>query len=150
MNTWAEVPSAFTFVQKAQRGLTRAGCVLQTQAGRLESRRSLWVQFSSAGNYYAGTGLTLTGNTFSITDTGVTAASYGSASSVATFAVNAQGQLTSASNTAIAIAANQITSGTIASSLISGSYTGITGLGRSQRVYGMPHPSRMLIWPTPA
>ena len=40
--------------------------------------------------------------------TGVTAASYGSASSVATFTVDAKGRLTTASNTAIAISAGQI------------------------------------------
>jgi hypothetical protein len=44
----------------------------------------------------------------------VTAAAYGSASSVATFTVNAQGQLTLAASTAIAIAASQVTSGTLA------------------------------------
>jgi hypothetical protein len=73
-----------------------------------------WIQFSGAGTYTAGTGLTLTGTQFSITNTAVTAASYGSATQVGTFAVNAQGQLTSASNTAIAINGNQITSGTVA------------------------------------
>ncbi len=67
--------------------------------------------------------------TIEISNTGVAAATYGSASSVPTIAVNAQGQITSASNTSIAIDANQITTGTIGSSLISGSYTGITGVG---------------------
>jgi hypothetical protein len=88
-----------------------------------------FVQIGGPGAYTAGTGLTLTGTQFSITNTAVTAASYGSASSVGTFTVNAQGQLTSASNTAIAINGNQITSGTVGSSYISGSYTGITGVG---------------------
>jgi hypothetical protein len=74
----------------------------------------VWQQFSGAGTYTAGTGLTLTGSQFSITNTSVTADSYGSASSVATFTVNAQGQLTAAASTAIAIAASQVTSGTLA------------------------------------
>lgn len=89
----------------------------------------VWQQFSGAGTYTAGTGLTLTGSQFSITNTGVSAATYGSASSVPTIAVNAQGQITSASNTSIAIDATAITSGTIDTARISGSYTGITGVG---------------------
>ena len=89
----------------------------------------VWQQFSGAGTYTAGTGLTLAGNQFSITNTGVVAATYGSASAVPVIAVNAQGQITSATDTAIAINGNQITSGTVGSSYISGSYTGITGVG---------------------
>ena len=88
-----------------------------------------FVQISSVQVYSAGTGLTLTNTTFSITNTAVTAASYGSASSVPTFTVNAQGQLTLAANASIAINGNQITSGTIGSAYLSGSYTGITGVG---------------------
>jgi hypothetical protein len=88
-----------------------------------------FAQISSAQIYSAGTGLTLTGTTFSLTNTAVTAGSYGSASAVSTFTVNAQGQLTAASNTSIAINANQVTSGTLDTARISGSYTGITGVG---------------------
>jgi hypothetical protein len=77
---------------------------------------------NATGNYTvayltAGAGLFRTnGNgalTVGISNTGVTAGSYGSASSVTTLTVNAQGQLTVAGNVAIAIAASQITSGTL-------------------------------------
>jgi hypothetical protein len=75
------------------------------------------ITFSQIGAtqiYSAGTGLTLTGTTFSISNTAVTAATYGSASKTVTLAINAQGQITSASEQDIAIAASQITSGTLA------------------------------------
>lgn len=72
-----------------------------------------FVQISDSTLYTAGTGLTLTGTQFSISNTAVTASSYGSASSVGTFTVNAQGQLTLAASTAIAINGNQVTSGTV-------------------------------------
>ena len=71
----------------------------------------------SVANLTAGAGLfRINGNgalTVGIADTGVTAGSYGSASSVTTLTVNDQGQLTVAGNVAIAIAASQITSGTL-------------------------------------
>lgn len=89
-----------------------------------------FAQVSSAQVYQAGTGLNLSpSTTFNISNTGVAAAAYGSASSVGAFTVNAQGQLTLAASTPIAINGNQITSGTVGSSYISGSYTGITGVG---------------------
>jgi hypothetical protein len=105
-----------------------------------------FAQISSAQIYSAGTGLTLTNTTFSITNTAVTAASYGSASSVPNYTVNAQGQLTFAASTPIAISytavsglaasattdttnASNITSGTLPTARLSGSYTGITGVG---------------------
>jgi len=115
-----------------QEGLTGAGesYVLTTSNPIIIGTTNLtFTQFSASQVYSAGTGLTLTGTTFSITNTGVSASTYGSASSVPTIAVNAQGQITSASNTPIAINGNQITSGTVGSAYISGSYTGITGVG---------------------
>jgi hypothetical protein len=129
MNTWAEVPSAFTFIESGTTLSDTGWVCTSNQGGTINVTPITWSQFSGAGSYLAGTGLTLTGNTFSITNTAVTAAAYGSASQVATFTVNAQGQLTLAASTSIAIAASQVTSGTFDSARLSGSYTGITGLG---------------------
>jgi hypothetical protein len=129
MNTWAEVPSAFTFIESGTTLADTGWVCTSNQGGTIDVTPITWSQFSGAGSYLAGTGLTLTGNTFSITNTAVTAAAYGSASQVATFTVNAQGQITLAANASIAIAASQITSGTIDSARLSGSYSGITGLG---------------------
>ena len=86
-----------------------------------------FVQISDTQIYTAGTGLTLSGTQFSITNTGVTASSYGTASSVPTLAINAQGQITSASNTAIAINANQITSGAVTNAQLQNSSITING-----------------------
>lgn len=72
-----------------------------------------FIQFGAPITYSAGTGLTLGGTVFSITNTGLTASTYGSASAVPVIAFNAQGQATSVTNTNIAIAASQITSGTL-------------------------------------
>jgi len=129
MNTWAEVPSAFTFIESGTTLSDTGWVCTSNQGGTIDVTPITWSQFSGAGSYLAGTGLTLTGNTFSITNTAVTAAAYGSASQVATFTVNAQGQLTLAASTSIAIAATQITSGTFDTARLSGSYSGITGLG---------------------
>jgi len=127
-NTWDELVSALVFVEDGTLNGTAWYCYVM-QGGVLGTTAVNWSNFSIAGTYFAGTGLTLAANTFSITNTGVSANTYGSASAVPVFAVNAQGQLTSVTNTNIAINANQITAGTIDSARISGSYTGITTVG---------------------
>lgn len=73
----------------------------------------VFIQFGAPITYSAGTGLTLAGTVFSITSTGLTASTYGSASSVPVIAFNAQGQATSVTDTSIAISTSQITSGTL-------------------------------------
>jgi hypothetical protein len=67
-------------------------------------------QFAAPITYTAGTGLSESpAFTFNIANTAVTAATYGSASAVPVFAVNAQGQLTSVTNTNIAINGSAVT-----------------------------------------
>ena len=128
-DTTTEIASGdFTFVSNGTL-YADTGWVQTNPVTTVGTSSIVFVQFSGAGTYTAGTGLTLSGTQFSITNTGVSAATYGSASSVPTIAVNAQGQITSASNTSIAIDASQVTSGTVDATRLSGSYTGITGVG---------------------
>jgi hypothetical protein len=68
-----------------------------------------FAQIAAAQIYSAGTGLTLTGTQFSISNTAVVASSYGSATQVGTFTVNAQGQLTAAASTTVTPAVGSIT-----------------------------------------
>ena len=107
MDVWSEVPGAYTVILNGGQVDTGWVCTA-TQSGTINVTAMPWVQFASANTYYAGTGLTLASNTFSITNTGVSAATYGSASIVPVIAVNAQGQITSASNSTISIAPSQI------------------------------------------
>ena len=66
MDVWAELVSAFTFVEQ---GTTQAdtGWVCTVDAGgTLGTTAIAFSQFSGAGAYSAGNGLSLTGNTFSV------------------------------------------------------------------------------------
>ena len=107
-DTWDELISAICFVES---GSTLAGsawyCTIQP-GGTLGVTAVTWSNFSVAATYTAGTGLTLTDYVFSITNTGVIAAAYGSASKTLTATVNAQGQLTVLAATDIAIANTQV------------------------------------------
>ena len=96
-----------------------------------------------------GTGLTSVASatdtiTLSLDNTAVTAASYGNASAVATFTVDAQGRLTAASNSAISITASQISdkgsnlvtslSGTANEIAVSNSGVGVVTIGLPSNV----------------
>jgi hypothetical protein len=102
-NTWDELVSAFTFIEEGTT-LADTGWVCTIDAGgTLGTDPVIFAQFSGAGTYLAGTGLTLTGNTFNITNTGVTADTYGTVARSITATVNAQGQITSMSDAEIAL-----------------------------------------------
>ena len=105
--TWSQYVSALVFVEYGTQAGTAWYCTAQP-GGTLGTTAMTWSNFSTSASYTAGTGLTLTGYQFSITNTGVSANTYGSASAVPVIAVNAQGQITSATTTTIAIANTQV------------------------------------------
>lgn len=125
---WNEFLGAITFIVEGSQGGSAWYCTAQP-GGTLGVTDLNWSNFSVSSSYTAGTGLTLSGSQFSITNTGVVAGTYGNDARTVTLAINAQGQITSAVDQPISIAGSQITSGTIGSSYLSGSYANITGVG---------------------
>ena len=114
MDVWSEVPGSFVFITAGSTQANTGWTTTAADVGTIDVTAMPWVQFSGAGTYLAGTGLTLTGNTFSITNTAVTAGTYGTDARNMTLTVNAQGQITALFDQPIALAASQITSGTLA------------------------------------
>ena len=107
MDVWAEVPGAYTVVLNGSQANT-AWVSTSADTGTINVTPITFVQFSGVSTYYAGTGLTLASNTFSISNTGVTAGTYGSDSRSITQVVNAQGQITNIYDQPIAIANTQV------------------------------------------
>ena len=105
-DVWDEFIGAITFVVEGSQGGSAWFCTAQP-GGTLGVTAINWSNFSVSSTYTAGTGLTLSGTQFSITNVG-TAGTYGSASQVPVFVTNAQGQVTSVTNTAIAISNTQV------------------------------------------
>jgi hypothetical protein len=106
-NTYDELLSAYLFVLSGATWGGSAWVDTNQPGGTLGTTPITFTQFSNNAVYTAGTGLSLTGYTFSITNIG-TAGTYGSASQVPVLVTNAQGQVTGVTNTSIAIANTQV------------------------------------------
>ena len=129
MNTGPEFPGAFTFIES---GTVQAdsGWVCTTDSPvTVGTTAIVFTQFSGAGQYSAGTGLSLTGTVFSIANTAVTTGSYGNATAVSTFTVNQQGQLTLAGTSGITAPAGDLTGTTLNANVITSSLTTVGTLG---------------------
>jgi hypothetical protein len=64
-DTWVKLPGAFVFVEQGSQADTGWVCTVDV-GGTLGSTNVTFAQFSGAGTYVAGTGLTLTGNSFAV------------------------------------------------------------------------------------
>jgi len=120
-----------TFTVDAQGRLTAAGTASITTSFTVDadSGADLTISGGDIFTIVGGTGLTSVASatdtlTLNLDNTAVTAGSYGSASSVGTFTVDAQGRLTAAGSTTIEIALGTNTSGSYVTSLVAG--TGVT------------------------
>ena len=123
MSAWSQVPGASTFVQNGHLYANTGWNVIAPKLGTIDVTPIVWTQFSGMGTYTAGVGLNLIGTQFNISNTTVSAGSYGVANSVPTIVFNAQGQATSATNTPISIASSQINSAIPNSLLAHSSFT---------------------------
>jgi hypothetical protein len=119
----SEIPGSYTFVQAgtlyANTGWVQT--VSNPATFTVGTDAITVVQFSGAGTYTAGTGLTLSGTQFSIANTAVTAGTYGSSTQIPQITVNAQGQVTGVSNNSITVGAGDLT--------VTTSGTGLSGSG---------------------
>ena len=114
----------FVFIQQGST-LNDTGFVMTDPVATIGTDPATFVQFSGAGSFLAGAGLTLTGSTFSITNTAVSAQAYGNGTHNATFTVNGKGQLTAAANVEITAGAGALTGSVLNSSVVDSSLTSL-------------------------
>ena len=124
-----EMAGAFTFVEQGTVNADTGWVATVNAPVTVGTTQIIWSQFSSAGAYTAGTGLTLVGNQFNISNTALTPGTFGNGDAVATFTVNQQGQLTAASNTSITANAANLTGTTLNATIVTSSLTTVGTLG---------------------
>ena len=123
-DTWNDLISAFTFVERGTVNADTGWVCTIDAGGTLGTTAVTWSQFSGAGTYQAGTGLTLTGNTFALT-TPVAVANGGT------------GVTTSTGSGAVVLATSPTLVTPVLGTPTSGTLTNCTGLPVSTGVSGL-------------
>lgn len=115
-DTAAELQSgSFVFVTSGST-LGASGFTIITEPVVIGTDPVVWTQFSGAGSYTAGSGLTLTGSQFRVTDLGVTPGTYGGSGNLVSITLNSRGQITAIANTTMGPVANFTVTNTLTAS----------------------------------
>lgn len=104
LNTWAASQGAVVFVTGGTANISTSWVAGNTAGGTIGVTAMVWTQFAASSTYLPGSGLTLTGNTFSITPAGVTSSMLASALTLAG-ATTISGTLTLAADPTLALQA---------------------------------------------
>jgi hypothetical protein len=123
MNVGTEFPGAFTFVEEGTVNADSGWVCTNNDPVTLGSTAITWSQFSGAGQYLAGDGLTLVGNTFAVgAGTGITVGPDSVSLTNSSLTVNGTSIALGASGTVTA-AAGTLTGSTLASGVTASSLT---------------------------
>lgn len=123
MDAGSEFPSAYVFVEQGTTNADTGWVCTNNSPVTLGSTNITWTQFSGAGEYVAGDGLTLVGNTFAVgAGTGITVAADTVSLTNTSLTVNGTSIALGASGTVTA-AAGTLTGATLASGVTASSLT---------------------------
>jgi hypothetical protein len=134
MDNWSEVPGAFVFIESGTTQASSGWVTTVTGAGVINVTAMPWTQFSGAGSYSAGTGLTLTGSTFSVNASQPQVTTLGTLGSLAVSGTITGGNVVSGTRVSAANYAESVytigsTSGTITPNINNGAIQSMTLTG---------------------